>query len=323
MNKENSKFIVCTDAGLSSTANRKFNNTNNRKYVTTQSLKKLKEFLKDLSLDLSKGWKLPGVDKSFNISKLRNDEKLIKKYYDKVFYKERWIKEDGIEQRLIVTFSPKYQEYQRKIREGQINRALKIIEKNPKKIKSNNENDPKRFIETISTTKNGELATQNHYLIDEQKISDESKYDGLYAVCTNLEDDALEIIKINKRRWEIEESFRIMKSEFNARPVYLSREDRIKAHFTTCFLSLVIYRYLEKKLSEKYTTTQIIETLRNYNFREFKGFGYVPDYTYNDIVECLNNTFNIQTNKEIISHKVFKKIFVETKKLKNYAFFIH
>ena len=210
----NSEFVVCTDAGLSSTANRKFNDKNNRKFVTTQSLKKLKQFLKDWSLDLSNGWQLPGIDKKFDISKLREDETLINKYYDKIFYKERWIKEDGIEQRLIITFSPKYQEYQKNIREKQVQRALKIISKNPKKIKNNNENDPKRFIETVSTTKDGEVAEMNNYILNQEKIDEEALYDGLYSVCTNLEDNVEEIIKINKRRWEIEESFRIMKSEF-------------------------------------------------------------------------------------------------------------
>ena len=311
---ENSKFIVCTDAGLSSTTNRKFNNTINRKYVTTQSIKKLKEFLKDWSLDLSKGWKLPGNDKTFNISKLRDNEDLINKYYDKIFYKERWIKEDGIEQRLIVTFSPKYQEYQRKIRGNQIQRATKILDKNPKKIKSNNDNDPKRFINSISTTDNGEIASQTHYFIDNEKVSDEAKYDGLYAVCTNLEDDALEIIKINKRRWEIEESFRIMKSEFNARPVYLSREDRIKAHFTTCFLALVIYRYLEKKLDEQYTTSQIIETLRNFNFKNENDIGYSPVYTRTDLTDLLHKVFVFETDFDIIENKNLKKIIKQTKK---------
>ena len=310
----NSKFIVCTDAGLASNSNRKFNNKNNRKYVTTQSLKKLKSFLKDWSVDLSKEWHLSGYNKTFDISKLRNDEDLIQKFYDKVFYKERWIKEDGVEQRLIITYSPKYQEYQKNIREKQIQRAKNIIEKNPKTIKTRNENDPKRFIANIPTTDTGEVALNNNYYIDQDKIFEEAKYDGLYAVCTNLEDEVEEIIKINKRRWEIEESFRIMKSEFKARPVFLSREDRIKAHFTTCFLALVIFRYLEKKLDEQYTSSQIIETLKEYEFREFKGFGYVPVYTYTDIVEDLHNTFNFDTSKEIINYKKFKKIINQTKK---------
>ena len=310
----NPMFIVCTDTGLSSTANRKFNNKNNRKFVTTQSLKKLKQFLKDWSLDLSKGWHLPGINKTFDISKLRDNEELIDKYYDKIFYKERWIKEDGIEQRLIITFSPKYQEYQRHIRERQIQRAISIIEKNPKKIKSNNENDPKRFIEIIPTTKEGEVAETNNYILNQDKINDEALYDGLYAVCTNLEDDASEIIKINKRRWEIEESFRIMKSEFKARPVYLSREDRIKAHFLTCFLSLVIFRYLEKKLDEKYTTSEIIDTLKKYEFRELVGFGYLPNYTPSIITEQLHNIFKFDTSYDIVDYKKFKKIFDIVKK---------
>ncbi len=309
----NTKFVVCTDAGLSSIANRKFNNTNNRKFVTTQSLKKLKQFLKDWSLDLSKGWHLPGIDKTFDISKLRDDEELINKYYDKIFYKERWIKENGIEQRLIITFSPKYQEYQKHIREKQIQRAINIIEKNPKKIKSNNENDPKRFIEVIPTTKDGEVAEVNNYNLNQDKINDEALYDGLYAVCTNLEDDVEEIIKINKRRWEIEESFRIMKTEFKARPVYLSREDRIKAHFLTCFLSLVIFRYLEKTLDEKYTVSEIIDTLKNYNLY-LVGNDYIPSYTRTDLTDKLHTLYNFRTDYQIISEKNIKKICKQSKK---------
>ena len=311
---DNSQFVVCTDAGLASTANRKFNNISGRKFITTQSLKKLKEFLKEWSIDLSKGWKLSGYDKTFDISSLRDNEELINKYYDKVFFKERWIKEDDIEQRLIVTFSPKYQEYQKHIREKQIQRAKNIIEKNPKKIKSRDENDPKRFIENIPTTDTGEVALNNNYSINEDKINEEAKYDGLYAVCTNLEDEVEEIIKINKRRWEIEESFRIMKSEFKSRPVYLSREDRIKAHFTTCFLALVIFRYLEKKLNEQYTSSQIIETLKNYNFLLHEGEGYEPTYIYNDLSKDLCMIFNLELNKEILTIKNFNKILKITKK---------
>lgn len=311
---DNSTFVVCTDAGLASTSNRKFNNTNNRRFITTQPLKKLKNFLKDWSLDLNKGWKLFGSDKIFDISKLRNDEELIKKFKDKTFYKERWIKEDGLEQRLIITYSVKYQEYQKQIREKQINRALKLIEKNPKKIGKARNNDPKRFINTTTTTEYGEVAEENYYSLDVDKVNEEAKFDGLYAVCTNLEDTVDEIIKINKRRWEIEESFRIMKSEFKARPIYLSRDDRIKAHFTTCFLALTIYRYLEKKTQEQYTVTEIIETLKNYNFRELQGYGYIPTYKYTNLTELLNQSFNIDTAKEIVSYKNFKQICSKTKK---------
>ena len=326
----NSKFVVCTDAGLSSNSNRRFNNTNNRRFVTTQSIKKLKDFLKEWALDLTSGWKLPGSNKNYNISKFRSyeiteDEKenekreieyenLLNRFKDKIFYKERWIKEDGIEQKIVVTYSVKYQEYQKRLRENQINRALKIIEKKPKKIEKPKDTDPKRFIKTISTTETGEIALENNYFINEEIILEEAKYDGLYAVCTNLEDEPEEIIKINKRRWEIEESFRIMKSEFKARPVYLSNEDRIKAHFTTCFLALVIYRYLEKKLDEKYTVTEIIETLQEYKFLDLKGCGYHPVYERTNITDYLNRTFNIETNKEVIYFRNFKKIILQTKK---------
>ena len=309
----NSKFIVCTDAGLASTSNRKFNNKNNRRFVTTQSLKKIKSHLRDWSLDLSKGWKLPGNDKSFNISELRNNEALIEKYYDKTFYKERWIKEDGLEQRLIITYSPKYQEYQKKIRENQIDRALKLMKNNMRSLGKSKQNDPKRFIKETNITSQGEVANEKIYELNEDTILEESQYDGLYAVCTNLEDNVEEIIRINKRRWEIEESFRIMKSEFKARPVYLSREDRIKAHFTTCFLSLVIFRYLEKILEEKYTINEIVDILKEYNFREFAGFGYVPLYTPTKLTDELHNKFLINTNKEIIDYKNMKKIFKQSK----------
>ena len=309
----NLKFIVCTDAGLASTSNRKFNNKNNRRFVTTQSLKKIKSHLRDWSLDMSKGWKIPGNDKSFNISELRSNEALIKKYYDKTFYKERWIKEDGLEQRLIITYSPKYQEYQKKIRENQIDRALKLMKNNMRSLGKSKQNDPKRFIKETNITSQGEVANEKIYELNEDTILEESQYDGLYAVCTNLEDNVEEIIRINKRRWEIEESFRIMKSEFKARPVYLSREDRIKAHFTTCFLSLVIFRYLEKILEEKYTISEIVDILKEYNFREFAGFGYVPLYTPTKLTDELHNKFSINTDKEIIDYKNMKKIFKQSK----------
>ena len=308
-----SKFVVCTDAGLASNTNRKFNNISGRSFITTQSIKKLKSYLKQWALDLTSGWRLYGSDKTYNISKLRESEELMEQYYDKTFYKERWINENGLEQRIIVTYSVKYQEYQKKIRENQIQRAQKLIEKNPKKIGKPKQNDPKRFIQTISTTSNGEVAEENHYELNYDVINEEAKYDGLYAVCTNLEDCVRDIIKINHRRWEIEESFRLMKSEFKSRPVYLSRDDRIKAHFTTCFLALTIFRYLEKILDEEFTAEKIIDTLRNYNFRNFPGFGYVPLYTSNNLIHSLHDKIGINTNYEILSYKKIKKIFNKTK----------
>ena len=309
---ELSEIVVCTDAGLASTANRKFNNTNSRKFITTQSIKKLKEFLKEEVLDLTKGWHLPGSDKIYDIEALRTDEKLKEIYKDKTFYKERWIKENGLEQRLIVTFSVKYQEYQRHIRNNQIERAKKIIENNPKKIGKAKQNDPKRFIETINTTSSGEIAEETHYSINQSIIDEEAKYDGLYAVCTNLEDDVQDIIKINHKRWEIEESFRIMKSEFNARPVFHSNEDAIKAHFLICFLALTIYRYLEKKLDDKYTVGEIIDTLKEMEF-SVKDGDYIPNYTRKNLTDDLHEKFGFRTDFEILTEKNLKKIIKNTK----------
>ncbi len=308
------KFVVCTDAGLASNENRKFNNIEGRCFITTQSLKKMKKHLKEWSLDLTKGWKLPGSDKVYDISKLREDNELMKKFYDDTFYKERWINENEIEQRLIVTYSVKYQEYQRKIREGQIQRALKLIETNPKKISKTKQNDPKRFIITINTTKDGEVAEEKHFEIDQNIINQEAMYDGLYAVCTNLEDPVEEIVKVNHSRWEIEESFRIMKSEFMVRPVFHRKEDMIKAHFTTCFLALIVYRYLEKELNEKYTVTEIIDTLKEMNMKLENKNSYIPNYTRTDLTDDLHDKFGFRTDYEVMDIKKFKKIFNQIKK---------
>ena len=308
-----SQIVVCTDAGLASKTNRLFNNTNNRKFITTQSIKKLPDYLKKETLDLTKGWHLPGSNKTYNIEKLRTDENLIEAYKDKTFYKERWIKDGKLEQRLIVTFSVKYQEYQKHIRNNQIERAKKMIEQNPKKIGKAKQNDPKRFIESINTTETGEVASETHYSINQSIIDEESKYDGLYAVCTNLEDDVEEIIKVNHNRWEIEESFRIMKSEFKARPAFHWTEDNIKAHFLICFLSLVIYRYLEKKLDNKYTVGDILDTLREMDLKLDSDDAYSPNYIRTDLTDDLHQVFGFRTDFEAIREKNLKKICKQTK----------
>lgn len=303
-----SKFIVCTDAGLASAANRKFNNIHDKAFITTQSIKKLKTHLKEWALD-KKGWRLSGSNKIYDLTEL--DEKAD---MDKIFYKQRWMNEDGLQQNLIVTFSLKYRNYQQTIRNRQVERAQKVIDTNPKKLKKCNTNDYKRFISKSYCTTNGEVADKELYGIDTNLIAQEAVYDGFYAVCTNLEDDVSSIIKVNRRRWEIEESFRIMKSEFRARPVYLQRDDRIKAHFTTCFISLMIYRLLEKRISEKYTCSEIISGLRDMNFYEIKGEGYTPIYTRTDFTDDLHDKFGFRTDYQIVNTKQIKKIFRDMKK---------
>ena len=301
-----SKFIVCTDAGLASNANRKFNDKEDRAFITTQSLKKLKKHLMEWALS-PEGWQISGSKKKYDISKLGENEE---QYKDTTFYKERWINENELEQKLIVTYSIKYREYQRKIRNGQIERARKAIDSKSLKLDKSNQNDYKRFVRKTSVTNEGEIAEKKIYSIDELQIQKEEKFDGFYGVCTNLDDSPEEIIKVNQRRWEIEESFRIMKSEFKARPVYLSRDDRIKAHFTTCFLALLIHRILEKKLSEKYTCTEIIECLRNMNFSK-EASGYIPLYTRDDLTDLLHDRFGFRTDYEILTKKKLKKILNE------------
>jgi len=307
-----SKFIVCTDAGLSSTTNRKFNNVADRAFVTTQSVKQLKGFLKEWALS-PEGWSLDGKN-NYNISEI--DEE---KFYDKTFFKERWINENGLEQHLIITYSIKYRDYHKKIRNEQITRALKIISNNPNKIEKSKQTDYKRLIAKTSITSDGEIANKKIYSLNDSVILEESKYDGFYAVCTNLEDDVQTIIKINKRRWEIEESFRIMKTEFKARPVYLSRDDRIKAHFTICVLSLIIFRLLEKILNEKYTVSEIIRTLQGMKFYKLIGKGYIPLYERTELTDDLHEKFGFRTDYEIVTETNMKKIYYNTKNPKHCA----
>ena len=304
-----SKFIVCNDAGLASYANRKFNDKDERAFITTQSIKKLKKHLMDWALSAD-GWHLTGHNKEYNINEINENEEIFK---DKIFFKERWIKENDLEQKLIVTYSLKYKNYQRQIRNSQIERAKNAITTKTFKLDKCNQNDYKRFIKRTNITAEGEIAEKKILSINNEIIEKEEKFDGFYGVCTNLEDNAEEIIKVNQRRWEIEESFRIMKSEFKARPVYLSRDDRITAHFTTCFLSLVLLRFLEKKLEEKYSSSKIIDCLREMNFMESIGNGYIPTYTRTDLTDDLHDKFGFRTDYQIITNHSLKKIFKKIK----------
>ena len=218
------------------------------------------------------GWSLDGdaSETTYDIRDLDNSADR-----DKIFYKSRWIKEKStirtenggtktieIEQQLIVSYSIKYRDYLRSIRNGQIERARKMVENGETSTGRKRPNDPKRFIKTDHATADGEAADVSASYIDQAAIDNEEQYDGFYAVCTNLDDDVKNIVKVNQRRWEIEECFRIMKSDFEARPVYVKRQDRILAHFITCFIALIVYRYLEKKLGNKYTITEILSTLQ-------------------------------------------------------------
>lgn len=308
-----SKFVVCTDAGLSSAENRKFNNIGQRAFITTQSLKKLKKYLKEWALKPD-GWFLNSSSDAFNLNQIEASADLTNTYRNATFFKERWIKEDGLEQRLIVTYSIKYKEYQRHIRSRQIERAAKLLSSNPSSLNKHRQNDYKRFIAKAMVTTEGEVAEHEAYSLDQDIIAKEEAYDGFYAVCTNLEDDAPAIAKINHNRWEIEECFRLLKTDFKARPVYLSRDDRIKAHFTTCFLALTLFRYLEKQLKNTFTSTEIIEQLRSMSFYAIPGEGYIPTYTRTDLTDALHDASGFRTDYQIVGLKQMKKIFKDTKK---------
>ena len=240
---------------------------------------------------------------------ISNDDTLREKYYDTLFYKIIQTETKSVKQDLIVTFSFKYFDYNQSIRNNQIERARKSIETNNVSRKGKSQNDYRRFIDSLNSTDNGEIAENTSYSINEDLINEESKYDGYYGLTTNLIGDINDILNIVKGRWEIEESFKIMKSDFLARPVNLSREDRIKAHFMTCFISLFIYRLLEKKLEYKYTSSQILNTLRNMEMLEQKGLGYEPIYERTNLTDELHEIFKLNTDLEIVSYKKMKKIF--------------
>jgi len=308
-----SEFIFCSDAGLGGHSNRFLNSFGNRAYVITYSLKKMKKEERELALKPTQ-FKVPGSNKLIDLRTLDESDPEV---YNTVYYKEYPLVSGDMDETVIITYSPKYKAYQQKIRGHQIERAIKIMQSPDKARKGNSPNDPARFIQKTSVTNDGEIAQKSLYELDEARIKEESMYDGFYAVVTNLEDDVKEIININKRRWEIEENFRIMKSEFEARPVFVRRGDRMKAHFLTCYISLLVYRLLEKKLGEEYTCTQILETLRNMNVTLLpKDSGYIPSYKRTKLTDALHNVFGFRTDYEFIPKATMRTLIRETKQKK-------
>ena len=315
-------IIVCTDAAMCNDEIKKFNVQDGRGFVITQSIKKLNTKLQEFALNKS-DWRILGkLNDTYNLNEIEANEELKKKYYNTIFYKEIECETKSVKQALIVTFSFKYQEYQHKLKQHQFERAQALVDKANKKNKSiknkkeiekikltKNQNDPKRFIKETRTTDNGEVACNIEYVIDNEIFENEEKYNGLYGITTNLINDTETIIKVMNGRWEIEESFRIMKDDFDSGTVYLSKEDRIKGHFITCYLSLFIYRYLEHKLNDKYTVHEIVTKLKEMKLLEHKGKGFEPLYTRNELTDALHEYLGINTDTEIITYKKIKKIF--------------
>ena len=294
------KFIYCSDVGLGSKSIREYNHMGERAYIVTQSIKKLKKDEKEWALN-PQGFKRVSDDAPVDITKLSEDDKGL-------YYKDETYTTKKLHQRLIITYSPKYALYQKSIRDKQIERAQKMLDSGNTKKNRKNPNDPARFIGTLAVTKEGEAADVKHYL-DENKISEEGQYDGFYAVCTDLLDDEVDdILKVSEGRWQIEECFRIMKTDFSARPIYLQDENRIKAHFLICFLALTIYRFLEKKLGSKYTCEKLLDTLKGMNFAEIQEQGFTPLYKREAITDDLHDVCGFRTDYQFITKSKMRNI---------------
>lgn len=305
------KVVVCTDAGLASEANRQFNDTENRAFIVTQSLKKLNREARESAMN-DQNWKRVGGKEAVNINEVMAEPE---KYTNCLYYKEEPYGTKKVPgQIMYVTYSPKYALYQKSIREKQVKRAEDMIAAGKRKSDTRNPNDPARFISKTAVTGSGEAADQVFCTLNEEKIAREAMYDGYYAVCTNLVDDSVQdILAVSEGRWEIEESFRLMKTDFEARPVYVSRKDRIKAHFLICYLALLLYRILEKKLESRYTSNEIIRTLRDMKLLSAAGVGYLPAYTRTDLTDDMHRIFGFRTDYEINKKSAIRSVIRQTK----------
>ena len=301
------KFIYCSDAGLASEDNRVLNHMGQRAFIVTQSIKKLPA--EDRAWALKKtGFKRLSDDKPVDLTKLTDDDK------NQLYYKDEPFTTKKLDQRLIITYSPKYAAYQKTIRAEQISRAEKMVANGSLKKQRKNPNDPARFVNKVAVTNEGEKA-KIHYYLDTDKIAEEEMYDGLYAVCTDLlDDDVADILKVSEGRWQIEDCFRTMKTDFEARPVYLNREDRIKAHFLTCFLALLHFRLLNRSLKGTYTTEQLLHTLKDIKFTDIEEQGFMPVYERQEITDDLHETCGFRTDYQFITKRKMKGIQKKSKR---------
>jgi len=334
------EFVMCADAGLSSGSNKLYNDTAGRRFITVQPVKTLPNTegkkrspgrIKDWAMD-DGGWRLPGDGATeYTLTEILDPENR-DAYLNLTFYKERWYKtwvrdaetgdERELEQRCIVSFSLKYREYQRQ-------RRLQNLEKAEKAILHGNAAEPPKnfrsYIVTEKCTADGEAAEiEAGRHVDYARAADEERYDGFYALTTNLEEytDRLgrrrhtipELLKINRARWEIEESFRIMKTQLQARPVFLRTDEAVRAHFAICFIALFLYRVLEHRLGEGFTTDRIMSTLRGMNALRIESEGYIPTFTRTALTDKLFEISGFRLDTEIIPLKRLKSIAAMTKK---------
>ncbi len=308
-----SEFVVCTDAGLASINNRLYNTTEGRNYIVTQSIPQLPKLMKDWALE-KKGWRRLGdkEDITYDISELNLDAER-----EHLFYRERWFKENRsnvkeYEERLIVTFSPKYALYQRQLRAQHIEKALRMIEHKSEKSRQTQQ-DPRRLITTASYTDDGELASNTVMNLDVELIEKEKAMDGLNCVATRLEDSVGEILHVNGFRYEIEHLFRVTKTEFDARPVYLRREDRIRAHFAICFVALLLLKAFQKQVNKgleednRYSSEQIIAALSGMDYNVVRGTGYVPAYSATTLRSRCCETANLPIDRQIVLNRKMRQ----------------
>ena len=325
----NKKFIYCADAGLGSYNIRKFNDMGGRAYIVTQSVKKLGQEIKGIIFNDS-NYRLLSNDDAITLKEMRtfnkkgaNNLSLYNDFaykvipantamdtglYEEKVYKNgrtKKVKAKGtLHQYIIVTFSRKMMEYQRTIRERQLERAKKLLRlKDPEKIKKG-PNDIRRFLKNTSSD------TAN-YVLDMDKIHEEEKYDGFYAVATNLDDSAKDILAVAQNRYKIEDCFRIMKTNFDARPVFLRKPERIRAHFLICYTALLIYRLMECKLDDNLThvtTSNLIKTLRNMNVVNMDDMYYKSIYSGSQALDALERCFELQLNRKYYRPSDLNKI---------------
>ena len=325
----NKKFIYCADAGLGSYNIRKFNDMGGRAYIVTQSVKKLGQEIKDIVFNDS-NYRLLSNDDAITLKEMRtfnkkdaNNLSLYNDFaykvipantamdtglYEEKVYKNgrtKKVKAKGtLHQYIIVTFSRKMMEYQRTIRERQLERAKKLLRlKDPEKIKKG-PNDIRRFLKNTSSD------TAN-YVLDMDKIHEEEKYDGFYAVATNLDDSAKDILAVAQNRYKIEDCFRIKKTNFDARPVFLRKPERIRAHFLICYTALLIYRLMECKLDDNLThvtTSNLIKTLRNMNVVNMDDMYYKSIYSGSQALDVLERCFELQLDRKYYRPSDLNKI---------------
>lgn len=327
-------FIVSTDAGLGSESNRRYNMAGNRQYITVQSLKSMKSKDIDMALD-PRGWRIGYSDNDnlhtlsqandgiFNLNELLNREEAKELLHNTTFYKEILVEKELKEEqsnrtirrteRIIVTYSHDYALYQKAKRAEQLNRAEKMA-KNKSTKSRQTQQDARRFVEVSHLTTDGQKAVKVETSVKYALAEQEARFDGFYAYGTSLDDEPLEILRVRKFHHEIEHLFRTSKTHFEARPIYVSRQDRIRSHFLICFLAMTIIKILQNQLNiPEMSIDQLISTIQNTKFDYFKGIGYRPLWQENPIIKAIEQRNGINISKQFIDYKTMNKLYRSVK----------